>query len=815
MQVPGSVNNLPNLSKANEMAEEESSIGKIDVERLLPILNKSLGWIILFIIFSAAAGYLYLRSTRPIYESNSVLRLDVKSRASKVLGDRLGTIDEELSEANSQNSLQAEIELIRSPVIYNEVLTKLPLDVSYYQFGKFLYTELYTGTPFKVNYVVIDQRFYDTEVDVEFVSDKEFILQYRLGGEKINNRFNVGQIYKNKHIEFQIEKTAFFKPNAIGPKFFFTINSKEAMIRLLENNLKAKPLNAQAGTIQITFNDYTPQKAQDIVNQVDTIYKIKTLEKKQQSSRQTLDFIRNQLDSTKILLDKSERELEVFLKSSRTVDPKSQIGNVVSQITLAIKERSALEQRLGQVKEIRSEVLSERNTERYIPALSIVAEPEVMRLVAALNELNVNSKRAKQSIKSSESIASKNIKSTYESSRQNALTLLDAFEKLLSSEIAGINSDISKFENQIGLLPNQETQINRIKRNLTVNEEFYLLLKQKEAEYGIAKAGMVPDFQILQPANLPAIAISPQKGTVYTLWIIIGIIAGIVLVFVRYVLQDTVSTVKEVEKNTVAPLLGVIPVYTKEKLRVARMVVDKNPKSSLSEAMRAIRTNIEFVASQDNKGKKRIISITSTVAGEGKTFVAINLSAILAMSKQRVVLLDLDMRKPKLHLAFDLANDKGMSSILSGKCQWKEAIYHTPLEDIDVIPAGPPPPNPAELLMRPVFDQLLRELHEEYDIIFIDCPPVGLVTDGIIVMQKADLPIYVVRSEYSKRIYLKNVNKLVRANGFKSLGIVLNGLDKLKTYGYGYGYGYDYYTDDDVPQGFDANWIKTLLGLKG
>jgi capsular exopolysaccharide synthesis family protein len=150
------------------------------------------------------------------------------------------------------------------------------------------------------------------------------------------------------------------------------------------------------------------------------------------------------------------------------------------------------------------------------------------------------------------------------------------------------------------------------------------------------------------------------------------------------------------------------------------------------------------------------------------------------------------MRKPKLHLAFDLANDKGMSSVLSGKSTWQEVVLHTPQEDIDVIPAGPPPPNPAELLMRPAFDQILRDLHEVYDIIVIDSPPVGLVTDGIIIMQKADLPIYVVRSEYSKRVYLKNINKLVKANGFRSLGVIMNGLDKLKTYGYGYGYGYGY-----------------------
>jgi capsular exopolysaccharide synthesis family protein len=467
-----------------------------------------------------------------------------------------------------------------------------------------------------------------------------------------------------------------------------------------------------------------------------------------------------------------------------------------------------------QLRDVRKEVVDDKSIGKYIPILASIVEVEVTRLVSALNSLADNQTSMEKRIKKETTSAGYLATKRYKDSKENVIILIDANLKDLDQQLNNINLEISKIEQIYSSLPGQETEVNRIRRYLALNEEFYLLLKKKEAEFGIAKAGTVPDFQILMPANVPNIPISPQKGTVYTLWIIIGIIAGFVLVLVRYVLQDTVSTVRELEKNTVAPLLGVVPVYTKEKLRVAKMVVDKNPKSSLSEALRAVRTNIEFVSSQEGTGKKRIISVTSTVAGEGKTFVAINLSGILAMSSQKVVLLDLDMRKPKLHLAFDVANDKGMSTVLSDKCTWQEAVLHTPQQDIDVLPAGPPPPNPAELLMRPSFDQLLRDLHEVYDVIVIDSPPVGLVTDGIIIMQKADLPIYVVRSEYSKRVYLKNINKLVKANGFKSLGVIMNGLDKLKTYGYGYGYGYDYYTDDDVPQGFDANWFKTLLGIK-
>jgi len=810
MQIPGSVNNLPNLTKANEMAEEESLAGKLDLERLFPILNKSLGWIILFIIFSAGAGYLYLRSTRPIYESNSILKLDIKSKASKVLGERIG-FDEEVS---TQNSLQGEIELIKSSVIYNEVIQRLPLDISYYQFGKFLYTELYEGCPFAVRYKIINDRIYDVEVDLEFISATEYTLRYRAGGESVSNKFKLSQVYKNKDIELQVNPTRFFSPQLVGQKFFFTINSRGNLLKMMENNLKASILNASANTISISFSDFSPAKARNIVNTVDTVYKEKTLEKKMQSNDQTLKFIKSQLDSTQKLLEKSEMQLQDFIFRTRTVDPKATLLTATTEVGLLMKSRISLVQHITQLKEIKSEVVDEKAIGKYIPILGTITEIEINRLITALNTLADNQTSISKRIKKETTAAGGLSAKRYKDSKENAIVLLEANIKDLNHQLEIMNAEIGKIESQFQNLPSQETEINRIKRFLALNEEFYLLLKKKEAEFGIAKAGTVPDFQILMPANVPTIPISPQKGTVYTLWIIIGIIAGIVLVFVRYVLQDTVSTVRELEKNTVAPLLGVVPVYTKEKLRVAKMVVDKNPKSSLSEALRAIRTNIEFVSSQEGTGKKRIISVTSTVAGEGKTFVAINLSGILAMSTQKVVLLDLDMRKPKLHLAFDVTNDKGMSSILSDKTTWQEAVLHTPQQDIDVIPAGPPPPNPAELLMRPAFDQLLRDLHEVYDVIVIDSPPVGLVTDGIIIMQKADLPIYVVRSEYSKRVYLKNINKLVKANGFRSLGVVMNGLDKLKTYGYGYGYGYDYYTDDDVPQGFDANWFKTLLGIK-
>jgi capsular exopolysaccharide synthesis family protein len=210
-----------------------------------------------------------------------------------------------------------------------------------------------------------------------------------------------------------------------------------------------------------------------------------------------------------------------------------------------------------------------------------------------------------------------------------------------------------------------------------------------------------------------------------------------------------------------------------------------------------------------SKKKKRIITVTSTVSGEGKTFVSLNLAGVIALSDTKVVILDLDMRKPKIHMAFDEENHAGISTILIGKHKLQDCIRRTTISTLDYIGAGPTPPNPSELILRPELDVLLKELHLYYDVIVIDTPPVGLVTDGILVMKKADLPIYVVRADYSKRYFVKNVNKLVKNNSFSKLSIILNGFKHLSQYGYGYDYSYyQGYDDDDNKSGSQGLFKK-------
>jgi tyrosine-protein kinase Etk/Wzc len=669
---------------------------------------------------------------------------------------------------------------------------------------------MYKTSPFKVDYTVKNPAFYDIPVHVTFLDEKRFQLRYRIGAAEYMRDFEFNKYYENADIKFRLYKTDSYTSDVINFEYFFTINSRGSLLSYMASNTTAQVLNASANTIRIFFSDYHPVKARDVVSMLDSVYLEQTLEKKNRVNQQTLDFLDEQLDSTAIKLAMSEQEVENFIQRNRVLDIRDQVANMVVHVEDLTKQKLQLEMQLALLKDLRNTVLQNRDLRKIIPSLKYIDDDEILNLTKTLSELQ-NEKEMMSYTAREGTLAAKLRENKIENLRGDLIKVIDETYRFVNKNILLLKKEIIQYETRFLSIPTQDKELTRIRRFYELNEKFYLMLVEKKAEFSIAKAGTVPEFQILTTAVLPVIPILPQKGNVYLAWIAVALFAGISLVTIRYFLQDSIVTQKELEKSTVAAVLGVIPVYIKEHLKVATLVVDKNPKSGISEALRSIRTNIEFILPQNDN--KRIISVTSTIAGEGKTFIAINLSGILALSNQKVIMLDMDMRKPKLHLAFDLNNEKGMSTVLSERHKASDCICKTHLDNIDVIPAGPVPPNPSELIMRPFFKELLKELHQTYDTIIIDCPPVGLVTDGILVMQHVDLPIYVVRSEYSKKIYVRNINKLVRINGFKNLSVVLNGLDNFKTYGYGYGYGYEYYSEDKSDKkGFDTAWVRSLFG---
>jgi len=274
-----------------------------------------------------------------------------------------------------------------------------------------------------------------------------------------------------------------------------------------------------------------------------------------------------------------------------------------------------------------------------------------------------------------------------------------------------------------------------------------------------------------------------------------GVLVSLIIIVIKYLFHNNITSLHDISKQSNASIgiLGMVPKYKKE-IPISQLLVDKSPKSLIAESFRTIRTNLQFV---DNSPGSKTIAVTSTISGEGKTFVVINLAGIISFSNKKVIVLDLDMRKPKIHLGFGVDNIRGMSTLLIGKDKISDCIQHSNLSSLDFITAGPIPPNPSELIIGGMMDELLEQLKQIYDIILIDTPPVGLVTDGISIIQKADYPIYVFRADFSKKQFVQNVDRLINEHKFNRVSVVLNGVDIDRNkygydYGYGYGYGYSY-----------------------
>ena len=248
------------------------------------------------------------------------------------------------------------------------------------------------------------------------------------------------------------------------------------------------------------------------------------------------------------------------------------------------------------------------------------------------------------------------------------------------------------------------------------------------------------------------------------------------------------------EKISKLPVIGSIPHFKTVKMQHSKLQVIDFPQSRVSEAFRNVRSNLEFFSPKTNS---RLITISSTVGGEGKTFITLNLAGIIALSGKKTIVLDLDMRKPKLHLGFDTTNKFGMSDLLIGKNTIFECTKHSKVEGLDYITAGSTPPNPSELILNKRLEEVIIELKETYDTILIDTPPIGLVTDGISVMQIADIQLYVARSGYTKISMLKEIELIKRNKHFSNLSIILNDVSKGRSYGYS-GYGNDYYDEEQT-----------------
>lgn len=789
---------------------------EFDLGLFLFIVKRTLIWIALCVVLALSAAYIYLRYTAPVYESQSVMQLMQTNHAQKVLKISDNIVDD--------NNLRADVELLRSRFFMARMITRLPLTVSYYLRGQVLTTEFYTGSVYKLlDLEVTGEEVRGKPVECSDVGNDRVRLSYTVNGTTYTEEFGPDErvVMPHFHCRLQFAHGGKLEERPDGA-YYFVINDMRAIVSKYRKQITVAIADPEAKTVLVQARDENPQIARDLAQAMADAFIEYDIERKSQSAQSILRFIVTQKDTVYKELRDSEARLQDFRRDNK-------VASLEQLSPLLLARTTEYENQLLQLK-IEDNLLNE--IERSSQGRA--DEVDVYHLIPMLVGTSYEGVLA-ELMKGLEALVQERERVLPEAARAHtSLIQVDRriaiqqdlviesirnMRRRIASERKDIEGRIAEYDDRFLTLPGQEQAHASFQRLFNINEKYYTQLLEKEIEYKISRAGFVAENSVLESAVLPLAPISPDRPLVILTYLATGLILGFMIVLVRYLLHNNITSLNDIAKASQASIgvLGLIPKFKKE-IPVSQLLVDRNPKSLVAESFRAVRTNMQFV---DNSEGPKVIAVTSTISGEGKTFVVINLAGIICFSGKKVIVLDLDMRKPKIHLGFGVENVRGMSTILINKDRLENCIQQSSLPGLDFITAGPIPPNPSELVISPRMDQLVEELKGTYDVIVIDTPPVGLVTDGISVIQKADIPIYIFRADYSKQNFVQNADRLINENKIMRLTAVLNGVDVDRSkygynynygygYGYGYGSGYGYYADkSNEPKGL----MERLMSL--
>jgi len=764
-----------------------------DLQLFLYITRKNLIWIVTVLLVSAFASFLYLRYTTPLYESYAIIQLTDDNESLDLLNRE---------EKFQQNNIAQELELLRSPVFLQRMLDSLPLEVTYFNRGRILDYDNYANGPYKVEVSVINPVIYHLPVNIRFTSLTDYTLSYSIGQQKFEYQFVVNKEETTDHFTI---RTLIRDENGISnPRndYYFRINNPAGLVDQYARRLQITVLNDAAKTIRINNADVNYNRASDVVNGIAREFRHFNLEKKRESVDLMIDYIDKTLGIVRYRLNEADSSLTAFKKEHRLMDEEVDLDPLENKNMDLIRQyenrKFEYEIQLLVLEDvIRNVSQPEINIYEILTQISqINIEGHVSNIVSNLNNLIMRRDELRQQV-TENSREMKEVNSQIETQKKLLLQSLNSIRTSYQSKVTELGNRVSETErllfSESGVVPNEIELVQR-KRMYEVNQKYYDELISKKAEYTLAREGYTPGYRILKFSSPNMVAVSPKKTLILGGTLAIWLVISLVIIAMKYLFHDKILTLADISRYSNAPILGIVAKY-KSHVPISQLIVDKKPKSMMAETFRTIRSNLDFIS---NEPGSKLISVTSTISGEGKTFVSINMAGILAFTGKSVVVIDADMRKPKIHIGFNSTNEKGLSTLLIGKDQLEDCIRKSELEHLDFITAGPIPPNPSELLLGERMSGLIDELMKRYDYVLIDNPPIGIVTDAVTNMVKADYPVYVFRSDYSRRFFINNLERLIHENKISRLSVILNGVDLRKsnrygyTYGYGGGYGYGY-----------------------
>jgi tyrosine-protein kinase Etk/Wzc len=797
------------------LPEEEG----IDIKKYIYLILSHWWWFGISIFISLTIGYLVNRYSQKIYSADcSVIVGEEKAGSGSIesILDELTRVRTNKRKAVVEN----EISILKSYKLARMAIEELDFGVSYVAVGRrgIAESQMYKSCPFIAEFDTTQANMVGYPIFVTILSAEKYQLTIDDKFE-INKEMRFGEKFEHESFHFTLNlrnpENINFEEQALR-KFYFQLNDINSLAKQYRKGMIVEVNDEKGAILTLSMQGYVSAQLADYLNKLSEVYLRSNLDEKNQTSESTIRFIDEQLGGIVDSLESTGLKLQRFRTANKVIDL-SKEGSFLFQKMQDLQTEKAIYDIKANYFAYLLEYMNRKDAAADVVAPGVVGIDDKLlgEFVTGLNTLL--SERRKLSFSASDNSPQVAAVDNQISNAKN--TLKENLRSLIESnqlELNNLGERIAKIDREVQKLPATEKQMIDIERKFTINDQIYTFLLEKRAEAGITKASNTSDHKILdiaRPEN--AIMVKPKVSMNYMMGLLAG--AGIPLVLLLLVefFNTKITDRKFLEVSLKAPIIGNLG----HNIGNTELPVSEKSNSSLTESFRALRTNLQYILKEEKGG---VIAVTSAVSGEGKTFCSVNLAGIIAMGGRKTLLINLDLRRPKIHRVFNLDNSTGMSTYLIGKTDFKDMVQETNISNLFVTTSGPIPPNPAELIGSDRMKTFINEAKKKFDYIIIDTPPVAIVTDTLILKDLIDALVFVVRHNYSDKQVVELANNLYEKHLIKSMGVAVNDIQLRGyygysyRYGYGYGYGYSYsyraayYDEETEEQSLFARIRKSL-----
>ena len=750
-------------------------------------------WFIASIIICITCAWLYLKQSTPVYNITASVIIKDKEKGGTTENEFSGL--EELGLLNSSKNIDNEIEILRSKSLIKDVVNELGLYIKYSTSKGFKNIELYKTSPILIHYSSKDAEVLDAPMQLSINYQKSGQIYVNLITDKGNDsEKNISKNYAKLPAVLSSEKgTITFISNPQVPitedgDLEITILPSLSAAKGYHSVLLIEPTSKTTSVATISIKNTNKKRGEDFINKLVEMYNRDANNDKNEISQNTARFIDERISVINQELGSTEQELENFKRKSGLTD-------LSSDAQRAIAEKSGYEKlcvengtQLNLIKYLSDYLNKPENANTTLPVNVGLDDEALTSLISQYNALILERNRLRRASSDSNPVV-RRLDSNIDDMHASLLTTINSVYKGLLITKADLDRQAGKYAGQISNAPAQERRFVSIQRQQEIKAGLYLMLLQKREENNIALAATANNAKIIDDALADDVPISPNKKIIYLAALVLGFGIPVAIIYILSLLSYRIEGHSDVERLTRVPVIGDVPLNdSSEKHAIA---VRENDNDIMAETFRSLRTNLLFMLGDPDK---KVILVTSTMSGEGKTFIASNLAVSLALLGKKVIIVGLDIRKPGLNKVFRIHHkEKGITGFLSAPQSTDLRSMILPSEvsnNLHVLPSGAIPPNPTELLARKSLDDAIELLKKDYDYIVLDTAPIGMVTDTQLIARVADISVYVCRADYTHKNDYQLINELYANKRLPGLCTVINGLDmKKKKYGYYYGYG--------------------------